>query len=335
MEDTLAEDLPSMLTRQSIAENHLEKADLLLYAAPLQGYTEAEWRHYHAEMFGGVDAYYIPFMRVEKGSVRNKDMREITSPLNPAAIPTVPQVLVHDSGELRILADAIVAAGHRAIDINMGCPFAPQVKHGRGSALLASPAVLESLAGEMRERYADVRFSVKMRLGVTDASQWRDAIGIINAMPLTHVTVHPRTAVQQYEGELAMEEFAALIEESAHPVVFNGNILSPKDIDSLTQAYPRLQGIMVGRGLLTRPSLFAEWRSGEEWDSTRQLRTVMALHDAIYESYRTRLCGDAQLLSKIKPFWDYHAEAIGHKAAKAIKKATSVQKYEAAVATIR
>lgn len=313
----------------------MEKADLLLYAAPLQGYTEAEWRHYHAEMFGGVDAYYIPFMRIEKGAVRNKDMREITSQLNPVAIPTVPQVLVRDSGELRILADAIVAAGHRAIDINMGCPFAPQVKHGRGSALLASPAVLESLAREMRDRYPDVRFSVKMRLGITDATQWRGVIDIINDMPLTHLTVHPRTASQQYDGELHMAEFAALMEESAHPVVFNGNILSPEDIDSLTQAYPRLHGVMAGRGLLTRPSLMAEWRSGEVWDVTRRLRTVMALHDAIYESYRTRLCGDAQILSKIKPFWDYHAEAIGHKAAKAIKKATSVPKYEAAVAAIR
>ena len=29
-----------------------------LYAAPLQGFTEAPWRNFHEEVFGGIDAYY-------------------------------------------------------------------------------------------------------------------------------------------------------------------------------------------------------------------------------------------------------------------------------------
>lgn len=31
-----------------------------LYAAPLQGFTEAPWRNLHQEVFGGIDAYYTP-----------------------------------------------------------------------------------------------------------------------------------------------------------------------------------------------------------------------------------------------------------------------------------
>ena len=38
-----------------------------LYASPLQGFTEAPWRNIHHELFGGIDAYYTPFVRVEKG----------------------------------------------------------------------------------------------------------------------------------------------------------------------------------------------------------------------------------------------------------------------------
>lgn len=314
---------------------YLENTHLRLYAAPLQGYTEAEWRHHHALMYGGADAYFIPFLRVEKGAVRNKDLRELSSTLNFGPVPAVPQVILRDCCELRILADTVLAAGYRQIDINMGCPFVPQVKHGRGAALLAAPAVLEELAQDMRRRYAHVQFSVKMRLGVSDASQWRDIIDIINSMPLTHLTVHPRTAAQQYDGELAMDEFAALMDKSVHPMVFNGNITTPDDIDKIIHAFPGIYGVMAGRGLLSRPSLFAEWRSGERWDSNRCLVTTMALHDAIYDSYKARLHGDAQILSKIKPFWEYHAEAIGRKAAKAIKKATSLPKYEAALAELR
>lgn len=38
----------------------------VIYAAPLQGFTETAWRNAHAQSFGGVDAYYTPFIRLEK-----------------------------------------------------------------------------------------------------------------------------------------------------------------------------------------------------------------------------------------------------------------------------
>ena len=41
-----------------------------LYAAPLQGFTEAPWRNFHEEVFGGIDAYYTPFVRIERGGFR-------------------------------------------------------------------------------------------------------------------------------------------------------------------------------------------------------------------------------------------------------------------------
>ena len=41
-------------------------------AAPLQGVTDNVWRMAQHEVFGGVDAYYAPFMRVEHGEVRRK-----------------------------------------------------------------------------------------------------------------------------------------------------------------------------------------------------------------------------------------------------------------------
>ena len=46
-----------------------------LYAAPLQGFTEAPWRNFHEEVFGGIDAYYTPFVRIERGGFRNRDVR--------------------------------------------------------------------------------------------------------------------------------------------------------------------------------------------------------------------------------------------------------------------
>lgn len=50
---------------------------LPIFFAPLQGYTEAIYRNAHATVFGGVDTYYTPFVRLEKGNFRNKDLRDI------------------------------------------------------------------------------------------------------------------------------------------------------------------------------------------------------------------------------------------------------------------
>lgn len=46
---------------------------------PFARFTEAPWRNLHQEVFGGIDAYYTPFVRMEKGEFRNKDVREIAS----------------------------------------------------------------------------------------------------------------------------------------------------------------------------------------------------------------------------------------------------------------
>ena len=44
----------------------------VIYAAPLQGFTEVAWRNAHAQCLGGVDAYYTPFVRLEKGEIRTR-----------------------------------------------------------------------------------------------------------------------------------------------------------------------------------------------------------------------------------------------------------------------
>ena len=50
---------------------------LKILFAPLQGYTTGIYRKAHAEIFGGVDAYYAPFLRIENGKPREKDLRDL------------------------------------------------------------------------------------------------------------------------------------------------------------------------------------------------------------------------------------------------------------------
>lgn len=309
------------------------KDNFAVYSAPVQGLTELPWRAFHRRVYGGgVTAYHTPFLRVERSEVRQRDLKALESGMNEG-VPLVPQIIFRDFREFDMLVDSVTAAGYKAIDINMGCPFPPQVHHGRGAGMIANRELLAALAEVMKERYRDVEFTIKMRLGVERPDEWREAIGLINALPVRRLTVHPRTARQQYGGELHLEEFGALLEASAHPVVYNGDIVTPADIDSVLGEFPRLAGVMVGRGLFSRPSLVAEWREGKEWDEHERARRLLELHGLLYDYYTDRVSGDGQLMGKLKPFWDY-LKGVDRRTLKMMKKAVTLRKYDEAVAAI-
>ena len=83
-----------------------------LYASPLQGFTEAPWRNIHHELFGGIDAYYTPFVRVEKGEFRNKDIRDIEKENNKVTC-LIPQLIASTPAELEKLVGLFLESGHQ------------------------------------------------------------------------------------------------------------------------------------------------------------------------------------------------------------------------------
>lgn len=316
------------------------------HIAPVQGHTDAPYRHFHNKIYNcesdSADAvtYYTPFIRLEGGKIRKKDIKDFTSPLNSGA-SNVPQIIFRDSEELTALISLMREYGVTRIDLNMGCPFPLQTGHGRGAATVAN----EKLARQVRDiinQNKDIRFSVKMRLGMSDPEEWKILLPYLNDTLLSHIAVHPRVARQQYSGSLHLNQFSEIIEKSVNPVVFNGEIKSPENVADLlsnlyTAAHPGkevLSGIMIGRGLLSRPSLIREIIDGEEWSKEKRLETMLQFHRKLYDYYTSELCGDSQIIAKIQPFWEYAESEIGRKAWKAIKKAGNIAKYNSAVALI-
>ncbi len=287
--------------------------------APLQGYTDAAYRRAHWECVGGVDEYYTPFVRIEKGEIRRKDLRD-TDPAANEGVPTVPQVIARDGDEFARLCDALQEQGWRRIDLNMGCPFPMQVRAGRGSGLLQHHDRVEEILEEMQRR-PDVQFSVKMRLGQESEDEGLNIMPIINEMPLLHVTLHPRLGRQQYKGVADREAFGRFREVSRHPMVYNGDIAA---LDSEELELGNIKGVMIGRGLLARP-----WMTGDN-DPAEVLR---AMHAAVYRHATETLCGDSQILARLHAFWEYID--IDRKQKKAIMKATSLPRYREAVSGCR
>ncbi len=297
-----------------------------IYSAPLQGYTDHVWRRSHALVFGGIDCYYSPFMRIQHGGIMSRDLRDVL-PEHNQGMHFVPQILACAPPDAVTMASRLKALGYTEIDINMGCPFPPIARHAKGSGILCYADKVKALF-EALAAIDGVRYSVKMRLGYAGDDEWRQVLPLMSIINPTHITVHPRTGLQQYKGEINMRQFDDLLHASPYPVVYNGELHSLDDVDEVRAAHPTLAGVMIGRALVANPALLEP----EKADKAH----YQAFHDKLYGQYQRLLAsgGPAQLLSKMKAFWEMYLPNADAKSCKLIHKATTIEKYDQAVAQL-
>ena len=356
--------------------------------APLQGYTTGIYRKAHAEIFGGVDAYYAPFLRIENGSPRERDLRDLenaegncagSADENRARYKVIPQIIANSVSEFKTLAEALLQKGFTEIDFNMGCPFPMQVNRHRGAGILSDAQAVQEIMDEIKRMSgsatiakgnapanangtalskakgnAPVKFSVKMRLGQESPDEAFALLPILNDTPLAHITLHPRLGKQQYKGSIDFDSFERFYNECKHPLVYNGDITAVSQICEMERKYPKLMGVMIGRGLLAHPSLAAEYKSqignsnganeSNEAESAQSsnryincatpqdfLGKVLQMHQAIFDNACQTYQGDSQILSHIQSFWEYLEPSIPKKIFKRIKKAGKLSEYSEAV----
>lgn len=298
--------------------------------APLQGFTEAGFRNAFSECFGGISEYYTPFVRLEKGSCRNKDLKDIDPAWNTVEC-LIPQIIASDETEAVTLVEKIIGYGYRSVDLNMGCPFPLMVRKGRGAGILPDPDRVRRVL-RVAELFPDVQFSVKLRLGWDSPDQLFALTDLLNDTPLRQITLHPRLGVQQYKGICARDLFARFYELCQKPLVYNGDINCLSEMEALAADFPHLKGIMLGRGLLMHPWIAAEYVGGELWPAEKKRAAFRAFHARLLEEYRKRIeGGEHQFLNKMLSFWEYLLSEEDRKKLKKIRKAADLRIYCRAV----
>lgn len=303
---------------------------LPIHFAPLQGYTEVFYRNAHAACFGGVDTYYTPFVRLEKGSFRRRDVRGI-EPENNQVPHLIPQLIAPTFEKTETILKLFIEKGYEEVDINLGCPFPMLAKRHNGSGILPYSEEVKELLRIVTE-YPQIKFSVKMRLGWESPEECLHLIPIINELPLSHVTVHPRLGKQQYKGEVDLKSFAAFQEICKLPLIYNGDVHTLEDIERIQDRFPSLAGIMIGRGLLANPALALEYKEGRKLTADEMREKLRKLHDSVFSSYKEQLeGGEAQLMDKMKSFWEYLLPEANKKLRKIIFKSNHIDKYLQAV----
>ncbi|MCG7321791.1 tRNA dihydrouridine synthase DusB [Arsenicicoccus bolidensis] len=160
-------------------------------------------------------------------------------------------------------AARIIATEDRAdhIDMNFGCPVPKVTRKGGGSALPWKTEWFRAIVrAAVREAAPyDIPVTVKMRVGIdADHVTYLEAGRIAEQEGASAVALHGRTANQHYSGQADWSTIARLKEAvTTIPVLGNGDIWSAEDAVRMVRE-TGCDGVVVGRGCLGRPWLFAD-----------------------------------------------------------------------------
>lgn len=299
-----------------------------LYFAPLEGLTGYVYRNAHHAFFGSMDKYFSPFIVPNQtGKLRSKELRDIL-PENNQGMLLVPQLLTNNARDFIQSAGFLKQLGYQEINLNLGCPSATVVSKNKGAGFLAKREALDAFLEEIFSSSV-LDISIKTRIGKQLPEEFYELIEIYNKYPMKELIIHPRTRDDFYNNLPNRKVFADALKLSKNTVCYNGDIRSVSDYQALTQEFPALDRVMLGRGLLAYPGLADEIKGGKKTDR----ETWKAFHDRLYGDYKEVLSGDRNVLFKMKELWQYMLPMLTEDQGymKKIKKAERLYDYEQAV----
>jgi nifR3 family TIM-barrel protein len=144
------------------------------------------------------------------------------------------------------------------IDMNFGCPVPKVTRKGGGAALPWRWRLFDKIVTAAVRAAGDVPVTIKMRKGIdADHLTYLEAGRIAQDAGVVAVALHARTAAQRYSGAADWEAIARLKQALDVPVLGNGDIWEADDALRMMRE-TGCDGVVVGRGCLGRPWLFAD-----------------------------------------------------------------------------
>lgn len=273
----------------------------------MQGLTEVLFRRVYEECFPGVIASAVaPFIALTRNlrfSTDNAQIADVLPENNVGSIPVIPQILGKEPDEFITLGNRLYDLGYKEINWNMGCPMRAIAAKHRGSGILPYPDEVRALLDTILPALKPT-LSVKVRLGLKDKGDIFRLVPVLNDYPLASVTIHPRLGRQQYTGQPDLDTFGEVLPLLKAPVIYNGDILTAADARRIRERFPNIADLMIGRGILYRPTLPLEIN---EIEKTAPGSNVLSLPNKfiqrLLEEILLRLPTDESRIRKIKEYW--------------------------------
>ncbi len=301
--------------------------------APMESLGSAVFRRAHARLFGGVDRYFIAFITPTRDPpFTARQLREIAPEANVGFV-AVPQLLTRRAEDFIWAVHALADLGYREVNFNLGCPAGTVTAKGKGAGFLRSPDELERFFASVFEKPLPISVSVKTRLGWANTAEFERLADVFNHFPFASVTIHARLKTDLYRGHARLAAFREALKRLHHPVIYNGDIVTKNDALCVTQRFPDLTGIMVGRGLIADPALFRKLRGGEPACSQEIDRFTQDLFEGYCRAWNNR----KNALMRMKEYWFLLANLFGGDSQvcfKAICRAKTESDYTAAVRSL-
>jgi len=262
--------------------------------APMAGITNAAFRRLCREQGAGL---FVSEMVTARALI---ERREETFRLIKPGVGETPRSIQLYAVDPVVLGKAVDLLGSEDladhVDLNFGCPVPKVTRRGGGAALPFKrklfSAIVES-AVKSASKYG-IPVTVKMRVGInSDHQTFLESARSAADLGVTWVSLHARTAAQLYEGRSDWNKITELVEHLSDtdvPVLGNGDIWSGADAVNMMQQ-TGCAGVVVGRGCLGRPWLFADLVSSINGENKRvnpnlfEVRKIMLRHGQLLVEY--------------------------------------------------
>ena len=248
---------------------HIQFPDKPLFLAPMEDVTDPAFRLLCKRY--GADMLYTEFVSSE-ALIRsvNRTTQKLT--IYPEERPIGIQIYGHDPNSMVEAAKIAEEANPELIDINFGCPVKKVAGKGAGAGLLRDiPRMLHITSQVVKAVKLPV--TVKTRLGWDEDSKIIvDLAEQLQDCGIAALTIHGRTRAQMYKGEADWELIAEVKNnQRMHiPIIGNGDVASPERALECFNKYG-VDAVMIGRGTIGRPWLFAEIKHYFETGEIKQM----------------------------------------------------------------
>ena len=262
--------------------------------APMAGITNAAFRRLCREQGAGL---FVSEMVTARALI---ERREETFRLIKPGVGESPRSVQLYAVDPVVLGKAVDLLGSEDladhIDLNFGCPVPKVTRRGGGAALPFKRRLFSAIveaAVKTASKYG-IPVTVKMRVGIDSYHHtFLESAKSAADLGVTWVALHARTAAQLYEGRSDWNKITELVEHLSNtdvPVLGNGDIWSGEDAVRM-MSQTGCAGVVVGRGCLGRPWLFADLVSSINGENKRvnpnlfEVRKIMLRHGQLLVEY--------------------------------------------------
>ena len=178
----------------------------------------------------------------------------------PEDAPLVVQLFGSEPERMARAAELLSLQGFSLFDVNAGCPVRKVTRNGSGAALLRTPDLLADIVRAMVRCVGPGRLGVKLRSGWdTTVDHLLEICLRLQDAGAAWLTIHPRTAAQGYSGMADWSIIARVKNAVSIPVVASGDLFTAADVRECLRR-TGADTVMLARGALRNPALFAEFR---------------------------------------------------------------------------